>query len=344
MKTQEKVRDTTSAQALKTDHERLKLEIEAREDVFSAVVQDGKAMIEEKHYAGPDVEDRVAKVLEERNQLHAAWQHKKVYLDQLIDLQFFLRDAKHLDATSSAQEAALAVAEAPTAIHQVQMMVKKHNAFEKLVEAQDEKLDALRRHGGQLIEQNHFHSHNIKARIDEVAERRNKVKVATRNHKASLEDALLYAQFISDIADANNWITEKTSHLDAERQKGDVISFEDKVKKLQKHQAFMAELQAHESMMKQITGKGEALLERKHANSKQVKEQVDELVERWTELALAAEKHSRGLEEAQDILSFNTQVEKVDAWIRDKVSLTEYIAMCFSSSMSLGIPVIRGGI
>ena len=32
-----------------------------------------------------------------------------------------------------------------------------------------------------------------------------------------------------------------------------------------------------------------------------------------------AENHSRGLEEAQDILEFNTQVEKVDAWIREKV-------------------------
>lgn len=28
----------------------------------------------------------------------------------------------------------------------------------------------------------------------------------------------------------------------------------------------------------------------------------------------------RGLEEAQDILEFNNQVEKIEAWIRDKVS------------------------
>lgn len=62
-------------------------------------------------------------VLDERSQLHAAWQHKKVYLDQLIDLQFFLRDAKHLDGCSSTQEAALANAEDLTTIHQVHNLV-----------------------------------------------------------------------------------------------------------------------------------------------------------------------------------------------------------------------------
>lgn len=62
------------------------------------------------------------------------------------------------------------------------------------------------------------------------------------------------------------------------------------------------------------------LVKKKHKSSAEVKEEVDHLVERWTQLVLDAENHSRGLEEAQDILEFNTQVEKVDAWIRDKVS------------------------
>lgn len=72
-----------------------------------------------------------------------------------------------------------------------------------------------------------------------------------------MEDALLYAQFIRDVRDANMWIDEKANHLDADRLKGDVTSFDDKVRKLQKHQAFLAELQAHECSIKEITDKGE---------------------------------------------------------------------------------------
>ncbi|XP_071547281.1 spectrin beta chain, non-erythrocytic 5 isoform X4 [Panulirus ornatus] len=323
MKAEEKVRDAASAQGLKTEHERIKAEIEAREDEFSKVVEAGGNMVEEQHYASGEVEERVNKVLEERNQLHAAWQHKKVYLDQLIDLQFFLRDAKQLDTISGTQEAALSSADFGTTVEQVDAQVKKHDAFEKLVYAQDEKLETLKNHGSKLIEQNHFDSPNIKKRVDEVVMRRARVKESTRARKRHLEDAHLHAQFIRDVSDANMWIDEKANHLEAERLKGEVTSFEDKVRKLQKHQAFMAELQAHECSIKEITEKGEMLVNKQHKSSAQVKDEVDMLVERWTQLVLDAENHSRGLEEAQDILEFNTQVEKVDAWIRDKEMMVQ---------------------
>lgn len=63
MKAQEKVRDAASAQGLKTEHERIKAEIEAREDVFSKVVEAGRIMVEDRHYASTEVEERVNKVI-----------------------------------------------------------------------------------------------------------------------------------------------------------------------------------------------------------------------------------------------------------------------------------------
>lgn len=60
------------------------------------------------------------------------------------------------------------------------LQVKKHDAFEKLVYAQEEKLDTLKNHGSKLIEQNHFDSPHIKKRIDEVVLRRGRVKDATK--------------------------------------------------------------------------------------------------------------------------------------------------------------------
>ena len=62
-------------------------------------------------------------VLSERGALHASWQAKKVYLDQLIDLQFFLRDAKALDAGSAAQEAALSSHDLPSSVEAVTAQV-----------------------------------------------------------------------------------------------------------------------------------------------------------------------------------------------------------------------------
>lgn len=62
MKAEEKVSDAASAQGLKTEHEHIKAEIEAREEEFSKVVESGGNMIEEQHYASTEVEERINKV------------------------------------------------------------------------------------------------------------------------------------------------------------------------------------------------------------------------------------------------------------------------------------------
>lgn len=137
-----------------------------------------------------------------------------------------------------------------------------------------------------------------------------------------------------DIADATVWLDEKTSFLEAEKQKGEVTSFEDKVKKVQKLQAFVAEIQAHEPMIVKILEEGKLLMARNHPS--QVKDQVIELNDRWNKLVVDSKAHFRGLEEAQDILEFNKQVEIVEAWIREKVSIyLKFIIFPFSSASYL---------
>merc|ERR1719278_611226 len=51
-----------------------------------------------------EIDAKQGQVLEERENLHMAWQQKKVYLDQLLDLHFFLRDTKQIMAFYGSQE------------------------------------------------------------------------------------------------------------------------------------------------------------------------------------------------------------------------------------------------
>ena len=53
-----------------------------------------------------------------------------------------------------------------------------------------------------------------------------------------------------------SWIDEKSKKLEKEVGKTEVTSLEDKIKKLQKHQAFQAELVAHEGKIKSIQQNG----------------------------------------------------------------------------------------
>lgn len=62
------------------------------------------------------------------------------------------------------------------------------------------------------------------------------------------------------------------------------------------------------------------LLAKKHKASREIKSQLDHLLSLWKNLLQESNNRSRGLEEAQDILEFNNQVDKIELWMRDKVS------------------------
>jgi spectrin beta len=64
---------------------------------------------------------------------------------------------------------------------------------------------------------------------------------------------------------------------------------------------------------------GDMLLAKKHKASREIRAQMEQLLTDWQQLLQASNNYGRGLEEAQDILDFNNQAEKVEAWIRDKV-------------------------
>lgn len=101
---QPKVRDTASSQALMTEHERIRSEIDAREDQFIRVFELGKAMVEEGHPESPEVTRMIENLENLKDKLSVTWENKKVYLDQLIDLNIFLRDAKQLETVCNNQE------------------------------------------------------------------------------------------------------------------------------------------------------------------------------------------------------------------------------------------------
>jgi hypothetical protein len=125
-------------------------------------------------------------------------------LDQLIDLQYFLWDAKQIDALSRSQELALAGTDIGTSVDEVDVAVKKHEAIEKLLATQEEKVLALQKRGDQLLAQNHFESGVIARCVGEVVQRRARVNELCATHKQRLEDALHHAQFVRDVAEVSH--------------------------------------------------------------------------------------------------------------------------------------------
>ncbi|XP_062560998.1 spectrin beta chain, non-erythrocytic 5 isoform X2 [Armigeres subalbatus] len=319
LQAEEHVSDATGATALKIQHDAIYGEIEAREETFRYLNELSDSMVQTGHYAATEVEEKCSALLDERAKLHSAYNKKKILLEQKIDLFCFMRDAKVIDNLSSGQEAALSSSDFGQTVEVVQDQVKKHDAFEKLIQTQDEKVAILQDHGRKLVEQNHYDSENIRRRLREIIDRRQKIKELCALRRQKLQNALLYAQFIRDCAEAGAWINEKQKKLEADATSfADVSNMEDKVKKLQKHQAFQAEVAANEGRIREVKQKGEKLIKKRHECAAEIEDEVRKLSESWNVLLNEVASRGRGLEEAQDILEFDSQLDKLEAWIRDK--------------------------
>ncbi|XP_052847528.1 spectrin beta chain, non-erythrocytic 5 isoform X3 [Drosophila gunungcola] len=324
LQAEEHVSDAAGATALKIQHDAIYGEIEAREDKFRYLNELSDSMVQTGHYAAADVEEKCAAMLDERQKLHAAWNKKKIMLEQKIDLFCFLRDAKQIDNLSSSQQAALSSSDFGQTVEDVQNQIRKHDEFERLIQTQEEKVALLQEHGRKLIEQRHYDSANIQTILQGVLGRRQKVKDLCAVRRYKLEDALLYAKFVRDCAEAESWINEKQKKLEADAASyAEVTNLDEKIKKLQKHQAFQAEVAANQGRIQEIQDTGVILLSKQHESSPEIKLAIERVLQAWQGLLAELEQRGRGLEEAQDSLEFNSQLDKIEAWIRDKEMMVQ---------------------
>ena len=188
-------------------------------------------------------------------------------------------------------------------VENVSDFIKKHEAFEKLLVSQEERLQALQSSGSKLLEQNHFDSETIRRRMNEVTERRKHVAQGSRLRRDKLQDSLLLARFRQSAAEAEAWIDERAILLKA-------ASTADVLLRIQKHPALQAELAAHKKNVTKIMSTGEELLTRKHVPSQLVRSLIQHLSSKL-------EKYEHTL----DAYMFQNEADLLEGWIESKVQV-----------------------
>lgn len=87
--------------------------------------------------------------------------------------------------------------------------------------------------------------------------------------------------------------------------------------KLQKHQAFEAELAANKESVDSVVIHGETLCQTKHYASVEIRQIVDDLTRLWSQLSNASTDKGQKLVEANDQQNFNRGVGDFDMWLKD---------------------------
>ncbi|QQP56333.1 Spectrin beta chain_ brain 4like, partial [Caligus rogercresseyi] len=317
--TEERVHDVGAAQLFKTEHENLKAEIESREASFHEIVQAGEAMVTQDHPNSADISKTMTQVLNERQNLHMGWQQKKVYLDQLCDLQFFLRDARNIITFLSAHEHSLSkdVSSLSTLV-ETEKEIKAHETFKNLLNSYDDKTKNLKSHCKKLTSQNHFDSKTITSKMEEVERFIAKIHSLSTDKMNHLALQKMYQEFNRDISEMEDWIEEKRNKFADDAKNYESATLDQKIKFLKRYQVFEKEITQNKKLLERVLNNGESLVKKGHPHSIIIQENLAKIDREWRGLNGLSEEIRKDLEDALDMHNFNMQAEKIEAWIRDK--------------------------
>jgi len=141
----ELAKDVPGAETLISRHNEYKSEIDAREEAFEKFYRTGQGLIEQGHFLAKEIEDKIS-VLQQRQQiLKDTWQQRRQIYEQNLDTQLFKRDAETLENWIINREPMLQDGKLGESIAQVEELIRKHEDFEKTIEAQEERFSALKR-------------------------------------------------------------------------------------------------------------------------------------------------------------------------------------------------------
>uniref|UniRef100_A0A672M0G0 Spectrin alpha chain, non-erythrocytic 1-like n=1 Tax=Sinocyclocheilus grahami TaxID=75366 RepID=A0A672M0G0_SINGR len=277
--------DVAGAEALLDRHQEHKGEIDAHEDSFKSTDEAGQALLNTGHYASEEVKEKLGILSEEKVSLLELWELRRQQYEQCMDLQLFYRDTEQVDNWMSKQEAFLLNEDLGDSLDSVEALLKKHEDFEKSLSAQEEKITLL--------------------------SRRNALHERAQFRRAALEDSFHLQQFFRDSDELKSWINEKMKTATDEAYK-DPSNLQGKV---QKHQAFEAELSANQSRIDALQKSGQELVDGKHYASSEVSTRMDEVSSQWKKLLEATELKGIKLREANQQQQFNRNVEDIELWL-----------------------------
>ncbi|XP_043463580.1 spectrin alpha chain [Leptopilina heterotoma] len=311
--------DVTGAEALLERHQEHRMEIDARAGTFQAFELFGQQLLQSSHYASVEIQEKLESMAEARQELEKAWIQRRMQLDQNLELQLFCRDCEQAENWMSAREAFLSSADTVDSSDNVEALIKKHEDFDKAINAHEEKIAALQTLADQLIAAEHYASKPIDDRRCQVLDRWRHLKDALIEKRSKLGESQTLQQFSRDADEMENWIAEKLQLATEENYK-DPANIQSKH---QKHQAFEAELAANADRIQSVLAMGGNLIEKRQCAGSEdaVQKRLASIADQWEYLTQKTTEKSMKLKEANKQRTYIAAVKDLDFWLGEVESL-----------------------
>jgi len=276
-------------------------------------------LLQATHYAAPEIQEKIESLAKAREDLEQAWTARRLQLDQNLDLQLYLRDCEQAENWMHARESFLNAEEVDSKGDNVEVLIKKHEDFDKAINGHEEKIAALQVLADQLIAQQHYAGKLIDDKRNQVLERWRHLKEDLIEKRSRLGDEQTLQQFSRDADEIENWIAEKLQ-LATEESYKDPANIQSKH---QKHQAFEAELAANADRIQSVLAMGGNLIDKNQCSGSEeaVQKRLTQIADQWEYLTQKTTEKSLKLKEANKQRTYIAAVKDLDFWLGEVESL-----------------------
>jgi spectrin alpha len=155
---------------------------------------------------------------------------------------------------------------------------------------------------------------DIQERRQQVLSRYDNFKADARAKREKLEDSRRFQYFKRDADELESWIHEKLQAASDESYK-DPTNLQAKI---QKHQAFEAEVAAHSNAIVVLDNTGREMINQNHYESETIRRRLEELHRLWEQLLSKLAEKGMKLQQALVLVQFIRHCDEVMFWINDK--------------------------
>lgn len=178
-------KDVNSAETLLERHAEHKSELDARMDSFNSAFKQGQVLLDRDHINAEEVDEKLRNLADGKETLDRIWEERRILYEQCMDLNLYYRDTEQADACMAKQEAFLDNQNVGDSVDAVEVVIKKHEDFEKSLAAQEEKIKALDEFATKLCEGKHYSSQEIEEKRQKLLQRRSELQVISRTSRYS---------------------------------------------------------------------------------------------------------------------------------------------------------------
>ncbi|XP_053700420.1 spectrin beta chain, non-erythrocytic 5 [Synchiropus splendidus] len=318
MTVRESIADVATSDLQLGQHQQLWAEMEARAQTYQQLLDMAEQLqgLDSHHHR--EVSQKLRVLQSHRHALVEEWNRKQEWLESVHLQQVFYRDARSLEKTSSSQEILMQNGILGNTVDETEGLIKKHEAFEKLLISQEDKLWSLRELAAQLRSRlSHDQAQQVEQEVQRLGRRRNHVRGLSSGRREQLELSLMLCLFSRDLREAEEWVSERMQKM-SEDGEVDLSSLQSKMRLLQKHQVFEAEILAHRPIIHAVLQAAEQLESLHHPEASEATRSAGALKLHWQELKRGVAARGKVLEDSRDFLEFLQKVEEVETWIRLK--------------------------